>query len=379
MSTARGTVIRRGNTYSVVIDLGRDAEGKRRRQWYSGFATSDAAEVKRTAELGKLDAGTFVKPSELTLSDFIVDSWLPDLAASDLRATTVAMYRRSAEQYLLPHLGQIPMQDLAPVRLKAWLNALKSAGVGARTVQIAYITAHKLLKAALDLELIPRNPAENKEVRKSAPRRKASAPIVWTAEQTRAFLESQQGDRLYPLWRLATTSGLRRGELAGLRWRDVDLEVGELHVRTTRVVVGYTVVENEPKTEESRRAVGLDPATIAALRQHRARQAEEMLGFGVQLTPDSHLFTLQDGTPYHPQRFTAMLAARARSAGLPVVKLHALRHGHATTGLEAGVPMKVMSERLGHSTYAITADIYSHVTAATDRAAAAQIAAAIDG
>ena len=125
--------------------------------------------------------------------------------------------------------------------------------------------------------------------------------------------------------------------------------------------------------------VGLDPATVTALRQHRTRQTEELFAFGKHREDERLVFVREDGEPYHPQRFTQMLAAKAEAAELPVVKLHALRHGHATVALEAGVPMKVVSERLGHSGIAITSDAYSHVTAATDRAAAAQVAAARDG
>jgi len=121
------------------------------------------------------------------------------------------------------------------------------------------------------------------------------------------------------------------------------------------------------------------PATVAALRQHRARQAEELLAVGIQRSDGRHVFVREDGRSYHPQQLTKMLASRAKAAGVPVVRPHALRHGHATAGLEMGIPMKVMSERLGHSSLAITADIYSHVSQAVDQAAAAQIATAIDG
>ena len=376
--SARGSVIKRGDRWSVVIDLGRGPDGKRRREWHSGFPSEKAAEKERTRLLKSLDDGTHVAPVETTVTEFVTRTWLPGLAASSLRPTTVDMYDRSAHRYVLPHLGPLRLRDVTPVALKTWLDGLKAAGVGDRTVQIAGVTAHKMLKGAADLELIGRNPADNAAVREARPRTKARVPTVWTAEETRNFLNSQRDDRLFPLWRLATMTGLRRGEIAGLRWRDLDLEAGVLHVRQTRVVVDYKVLDSSPKTEKARRAVGLDPGTVAALRSHRARQTEEMFGFGRQRNDDGFVFVREDGEPYHPQRLTIMLAERARAAGLPPVKLHALRHGHATAALEAGVPMKVVSERLGHSGIAITSDVYSHVTTATDHAAAALVAAAID-
>lgn len=412
MSAARGTVIHRGKTWTVVLDLGRspwrhcptprcpgsifvdstvelacECCGKplalpvlaRLRKWHSGYRTKKAAELGRTELLGKLDGGTYVGPIETTVAQFVRDVWLPGLATGNLRPSTVAMYKRSVESRVLPHLGSVRLRDVTPTRLKTWLDALKGAGVGDRTVEIAGVSCHKLLKAATDLELIARNPADNAAVREARPHAKAAAPTIWTAEQTRAFLKAQRDDRLYPLWRVATMTGLRRGELAGLKWSAVDFEAGVLHVRETRVVVGYGVMDSTPKTDAGKRSVGLDPVTVAALRSHRARQTEEMFGFGKGRSDDGFVFVREDGEPYHPQRFTQMLAAKATAAGLPVVKLHALRHGHATTALEAGVPMKVVSERLGHSGIAITSDVYSHVSPATDHAAAAQVAAAIDG
>src|SRR5271165_2082293 len=180
-------------------------------------------------------------------------------------------------------------------------------------------------------------------------------------------------DRLFALWRLGAMTGMRRGELCGLKWGDVDLEAGALRVSRARVVVNYQVHESAPKTAKSARTIGIDPATLAALRQHRARQAVERLAAGELWVGDEYVFCDERGRPLHPQRVTKMFAVRARDAGLPVVKLHALRHGHATAGITAGVDVKVMSERLGHASYSITADIYSHVSAAVDQAAAAKV------
>ena len=175
-------------------------------------------------------------------------------------------------------------------------------------------------------------------------------------------------------------TGLRRGELCGLQWGDVDLETGALRVARARVVVEYQVIESAPKTAKSARTIGIDPVTVVALRQHRARQAAERLAAGELWVGGEWLFCDELGKPFHPQRLTQMLAARAaRVAGVTVIKVHAPRHGHTTAGIEAGVDVKVMSERLGHSSYSITADIYSHVSAAVDQAAAAKVAAAIDG
>jgi integrase len=381
MSTARGSVFKRhgSKVWTVLLDLGHDEAGHRRREWHGGFRTKLAAERARTELLASVDAGAHLKPSDLTVREYVVGTWLPGLRAGSLRPSTVEMYARSARCYLLPSLGRVKLHDLDPLRLKGWLDALRTQGVGARTVQVAYSTAHRALRSALDLELIPRNPADNAEVRAAKPPLHSIPPTIWTVEETHLFLDSQRDDRLFALWRTAAMTGLRRGELAGLRWQAVDLDAGEIHVAETAVVVGYKVVQSTPKTAAGRRAVSIDEATVAALRALRARQTEEMFAFGRRRDNLTHLFTAENGEPLHPQRMTTLLASRAKKAGLPVVRFHALRHGHATAALEAGVPLKVVSDRLGHSSIVVTADIYSHCTAATDRAAAAQIAATIDG
>jgi len=408
----RGSVQVRGNSISVVLDLGEqpwrrcptarcsgsvftDSRGPlscercggpladpvphRRRVWHSGFRTKAEANRALTRLLGSVDAGSFVEPSAVTLREFVETSWLPSLKAGTLRPSTVEMYQRSATRYVVARLGSVRLRDLTPARLTSWIDALKSEGVGARTVEIAAITAHKILKAALDLELIPRNPADNAAVRAARPHPKAKEPTVWSAEETRAFLAAQEGDRLFALWRLAAMTGLRRGELAGLTWSAVDLDAASLAVVATVVVVSGRAVPSSPKTAKSARVIGLDPATVAALRSHRATQAAERLRAGELWRDSDAVFCDELGRPYHPNILTRTLARQARAAGLPVVKLHALRHGHATHALEAGVDLTVMSARLGHSSVAITGDIYSHVTRATDSAAAARVAAAVDG
>jgi integrase len=289
------------------------------------------------------------------------------------------MYKRSAKVRVLPHLGNLRLLDVTSRHLVEWTNGLKADGVGARTVQVASVTCHKMFKSAAELGSIYRNPADNQSVRDAKPNATAPAPLVWTAEESRRFLESQREDRLHALYRLAATTGLRRGELAGPRWGDTNLDEGWLRVTRTRVVVDYKVIDSKPKTPKSRRVIGLDPATASAMNAHRRAQTEELFSLGIVRSDDGFVFVREDGEPYHPQRISVMLAARAKTAGLPVTKVHALRHAHATHALESGVPLKVVSERLGHSSIAITGNVYSHVSPAVDQAAATQVAAYLDG
>jgi integrase len=202
---------------------------------------------------------------------------------------------------------------------------------------------------------------------------------VWSPEQLRVFLNHARQDRLYAAWLLFATTGMRRGEVAGLRWSDVALEAGRVSPRRPRVVVNYEVHVSEPKTAKGRRSLALDPATVAALRQHRARQAEERLAVGPRWRDSGLVFTWPDGRPLHPERFSKWFEQLARAAGLPRIRLHDVRHSYATAALAAGIPAKVVSERLGHANIAITMDTYSHVLPGLDAQAAGTVARLILG
>jgi integrase len=178
-----------------------------------------------------------------------------------------------------------------------------------------------------------------------------------TNYQDRTTTEKRRDD----LWLLAMTTGLRRGELAGLRWPEVDLGAGKLTVAGARVSVRYQVVASAPKTTKSRRTIALAPVAVEALRAHRRVQLEERMAWGPAWIDTGLVFTREDGTGYHPEYFTWAFQRAAKRAGLPVIAFHAVRHLHATAGLRAGADLLTMSRRLGHSSIQVTGDIYSHV------------------
>jgi integrase len=179
---------------------------------------------------------------------------------------------------------------------------------------------------------------------------------VWDIEQLRAFLDSVRDDRLYAAWLLMVTTGMRRGEVLGSRWSDVNLDVGRVSVVRTLTVVRAQVLVSEPKTAKGHRAVALDAATVAALRVHRRQQREERLALAEAWVDPALVFTLEAGSQIHPTRFSKWFAQHAQRAGLPVIRLHDLRHSYATAALSAGIPAKVVSERLGHANVSITLD-----------------------
>jgi integrase len=219
--------------------------------------------------------------------------------------------------------------------------------------------------------LTPYNSAEHIELAPENPER----PRPWSPEECLRFLHHIGEDRLAALYELMLVTGLRRGEAIGLRWEDVDLE-GEalLIVQQLTDVRGRSIV-GTPKTKRGRRIVPIDPGTAATLKRHRASQETECWAAGPAWTESGLVFTRPDGRPLRPEYATRHFQKLAAQAGLPVIRLHDLRHTNASLALSAGVPLKVVSERLGHSQTAITADLYTHVNAGVGRSAAAQIAA----
>jgi integrase len=287
--------------------------------------------------------------------------------------------------HVLPALGALKLQRLTAPRLAAFYSELLTdgrrdgKGLAPKTVRNIHVLLHRALKDATRWGYVPHNRADDVD----PPQGASPQQQVWTPEQLRAFLVHVRDDRLYALWLLVATTGMRRAELAGLRWSDIDFARARLTPRLPRVVVNYQVHTSDTKTASGRRSLALDPATLEALREHRRRQTDER---AVAEIGDEHdlLFTWPDGRPLHPDLITDWFQRHAKrvvweqdgrtKVGLPVIRLHDVRHSYATAALAAGIPAKIVSERLGHANVQITLDTYSHVIPGLDEQAAATVA-----
>ncbi len=376
-----GHVRRRGKKWAVVVDLPH-AEGQPRRQkWHSGFATKRAAEAQLTEILGRLQKGDYVEPSRQTLAAFL-EEYLA-AARTTLRPATWEGYRASLAAYVTPTLGDVPLQGVTPSALTALYAELLAHGranrpgpLSARTVRMTHSIIRKALGEAVRWGYLARNPADLA----TPPRQQLQEMHTWSADQLRAFLEHVEGDRYYPIYLLAATTGLRRGELLGLRWQDLDLDGGRVSITQTLGTIANRMVFSPPKTASSRRSVTLDKRTVAALRAHRKTSLAERLAFGAGYPDTDLVFVDGEGLPVHPRRFSAYyFQQHVKAAGLPKIRFHDLRHTHATLALQAGLHPKVVSERLGHSSIAVTMDRYSHVMPAMEAEAAEKIAQVLFG
>ena len=376
----RGSVMKRGKTWSYVLYLGRDADGKQRQKWVGGFPTRRLADAALVDALDRRSKGTWADAGRMTVGEYL-EEWLAGIRPT-VRDKTAASYEATLHDWVLPRIGSQQLLDLNATRLRAlYAELLESGrrdgkgGLSARSVQYAHRILFHALKDATESGLLSRNPASL--VR--APRVPKREMTVWSAEEAREFLDSLRADRLYALWVLMITTGVRRGEALGLQWRDVDLAKGRLAIRRARVAIGYQVQEAEPKTTAGKRAVSLDSTTVRVLTEHRRRQKEERLAAGPAWMGSDQLFTNEDGSPIHPDRISKLFVQHVRECGLPTIRLHDLRHTAATLALTAGVHPKVVQERLGHANISVTLDTYSHVLEGLQEDAASKVEALVFG
>jgi integrase len=308
----------------------------------------------------------------MTLDDYL-DEWFA-LQRTRLEPTSWHNYRTMARIYLRPALGATPLADLTTRQLDLhYVRLLEDGGrtggpLARRTVAYTHAILHKALGDAVAAGLLDTNPADRAEVPRVDPRFD-DAPRrlrTWDAEQVASFIRHPQDPELHDLWRVALGTGMRRGELLGLRWEDLDLDVPQLRVAAALTSAGGQLRLKRTKTRRVR-TLHLDPDTAEVLaRQPRRAPA-----------PHPLVFTRSDGRPWRPEVVTDRWRRQWPRLRLPFIRLHDTRHTHASLLLQAGVPIKVVSERLGHSRVAMTLDVYAHVLPAADRAAAEVIGALI--
>jgi integrase len=372
------SIYRKNQRWYVQVDVPAGPDGKRRRRSVGGFRTKREAKAAEAEALRRIRDGVLVEPSRLTVGAYLTELWLPSMA-SQVRATTLGGYRHNVRAYIVPRLGDIPLQRLSTARVGAFYGELVASGgqkgrpLSPKTVRYVHTTLRRALRDAVADGLVVRNVAAQAR----PPRARRVEMHTWTAAEVGAFLASVREDRLYAAWLLLATLGLRRGELLGLRWPDVDLTSGRIAIRNTLVMVDGKPAMAEPKTAKGRRSLTLAPQVLEAVRVHRAYQAAERLSWGADYTDSGLVVTTEDGRPMHPESLSSLFVRQAKRAGLSPIRLHDLRHSVASILLAQGVHPKVVSEQLGHATIALTLDTYSHVIPSLQQEAAGVIAAAV--
>jgi len=380
-----GSVVRRGKSYSVVLDLDRDPQtGRRRQKWHSGSPTKRAAQAALADLVGSVNHGVYVAKTRQTVASFAAE-WLAAITPT-VRPATLYSYSRNLRLHVLPYVGTTPLVAVDAGTLNGLYSRLlaegrkdhAAGGLSPRSVRYVHTIGHRMLKDAVKWGRLTRNPADAAD----PPRANSSGQpdmVTWSASELGHFLDGVREDRLYMAYLVLATTGMRRGEALGLRWADLNFEQGRAAIRQTVIAVNHEVIIGTPKTAKGRRTVSLDTVTVTGLREHRKLQNAERLLTGSGWRDHDLVFARVDGEPLHPERFSRSFVERSRQLGLPKIRLHDLRHGWATMALAAGVHPKVVQERLGHASISITLDTYSHVSPALHGEAAETVAALVFG
>jgi integrase len=352
-------------TWTIIIDLGKDPySGKRRQQWHTIKGTKRAAQRTLNEMLVAVEKGTYTKPSRLTLGDWLTQ-WLEGYVAMSTTRRTQESYRYIVTRHLLPSLGSIPISQMEPQQLQTYYaQALAngrtdhSGGLSARSVLYHHRILSEALSHAVKMGILARNVAELVE----PPRPVKAQMRTLSDEEIIKFLVAARETSYYVFFSVLLCTGLRRGELLALRWRNVDLDRAVLYITETafKLSNGEYVIK-EPKTATSRRMVALPPSLVVLLKGYRADHELFFIQLGAQLQEDDFLFVRLDRKPLNPNAITLAFRRIIRKAGLQHIRVHDLRHTHASLMLKAGIHPKIVSERLGHANIGITLDTYSHV------------------
>jgi integrase len=350
------------NHWAIIIEDKDRVTGKRKRVWHSFRGTKTEAKVEARRLLGDKDAGKRVDPKRITVAAFL-DLWLEHMQTR-LLPRAHERYTEIARKNIVPLLGDIQLQKLQTVDIdgayaKALTSGRRDGKGGLSPATVKYM--HRILRQALQQAVgkwrwLVSNPADDASPPKVERKEMSALDPVETAE----LIEAARNERLFIAYLLGVMCGLRRGEVAALRWRSIDLTGSQLSVSTSIEQTSKAVREKLPKSGKGR-TVALLPMLVDELRQHRIRQSEHLLALGVRLTDDHHVVMREDGQSYQPRSLTHAFQIFRAKHGLDRIRLHDLRHTHATHLLAAGIHPKVAQERLGHSSIAITLDLYSHV------------------
>ena len=387
-----GHVEKKGKNWYVILEL-ENEDGERNRRWISakkelGLAkrpTKPQAEELLNKYLRDLHDGVYVEPSDITVKEYLLQ-WLEDYAKPNVKPTTYGTYKNAAEKHIIPALGKLQLSKLRKSKIKGFIATKQKEGARAdnkdgklssSSVYNIFFVLKNMLKHAVEDELIRRNPAEGL----SAPKKEKPEVKYWEQDQAKAFLKAlrehkdgknqkKKGHRLYALYLLALTTGMRRGELLGLKWENIDFKKNTIKVASSFVHTNEGDIMQESTKGGKSRIIEVPEGVMKALKQHKKQQAEMLIALKRPADNKSDekeewknlVFTTTKGTPILPRNFERQLKSLIKKYKLPPLAPHGLRHTAATKMLEDGVGVKTVAYVLGHEDASVLLNIYTHVT-----------------
>ncbi len=372
-----GSIRRRSKgSWELCIDRGRDAQGRRIRKFVNVRGKRADADKRLRELLQAVDRGLPINLEKATVGEWM-ESWLTQKAPPNARQKTFERYRSIVRNHVSPKLGQVPLIKLTPAAIQELEANLSASGMAPAGVELVHRVISAACKYAVKMDVLWRNPAQ--AVTPPKVEQKEIKPPEIPGVKRILELAEQDGEPFFPAMHLTAFTGMRRGEVLGLRWSDVDLEKGALSVvQTLGRSLDQGLIFEGPKSKGGRRAIDLDSRTIAVLRAHRVRQLEHRLKAGGAFEDQGLVFCDALGNPLNPMALTRAFQRHAKRVGLTKVRLHDLRHFHASVMFQQGESPVLVSKRLGHSSVSITMDVYSHLLSGWQREAAEKFAQAME-
>ncbi|MEW5954709.1 MAG: tyrosine-type recombinase/integrase [Bacillota bacterium] len=367
---------RSSKSWTIIIEAGRDPKtGKRKRIKKAFRGTKKAAEKEMARMLYELEQGLFVEVSKLSFGDYLT-MWLNEYARNKAPKTYLR-YEEIILKSVIPELGQIRIEKLKPLHLQSYYTKMlesgkkNGTGLSPTTVLQHHRIIHKALEMAIKWQIVPRNIADAVD----PPKKFKSEITPLNEDQVRMMIKSATSTVYYTQIVLAVLTGMRRGEIYGLRWQDIDSKNGTITIKQT---AQYTpkdgIIYKEPKTSRSKRTIDVSDFVLDALKRQKVEQIKARLAMGKKYRNKENLvFTLADGKPQHPDSISTWFPEFMNKSKLPRIRYHDLRHTHASLLLKGGESLKLICDRLGHSSIGITADTYTHLAPGMQKKAAANL------
>lgn len=362
---------RKDGSWQASIKVGVKDNGKDKRKYFYGKTRKEVQE-KLTKSVHEVNQGTYTEPSKLIVGEWL-DTWINEYMKNNIRQNTWKSYETQIRVHIKPEIGQLKLSKLNTSHVQALLNCKfeggrkdgKEGGLSNRSIKYIHTVLHSALEQALKENIIMVNPCNAIKMPKKDEEKKI---MYLTLEQVRIFLEYAKESRFYSAYVLALNTGLRRGEIVGLKWDCIDFEKATLAVKLNAVITNEGTVLSKPKTKSSIRTIPVPQSALKELKRHQLKQLEYK-NFHMRGAYEEHdmVFPNEFGKPMDPNNFARnfngiMKRIKKEHTNFPDITLHCLRHTFATLSLESGIPAKTIQEILGHSTISMTLDLYSHVT-----------------
>jgi len=342
------------NQWFYVLELGKDANGKRKNKKKRGFKTKKEAEKALVDAQGTFNRGDYMEPSKILYKEYLTQ-WLVEKKHT-INRQSAHTTEQIIRTHVIPSIGNIRICNLNSLHIQKFINELHEKGLADSTIKRIYNVVNTSLNKAEKLQLVQRNVASSID----KPKVSHKEMKAWDVGEVQKFLDLASTSRYYIAFHLAIMTGMRQGEILGLRWQDVDLEGSILRITQTLSHDGKEFVQGA-KTASGIRTIALPPETIVALKSHRHVTSQERLMLGEMYQVSGLVVCTSKGTKMPPRSLSTVWTSLLEKSDLPKIRFHDLRHTHASLMLKMGVNAKVVSERLGHSSIQITLDTYSHL------------------